>query len=150
MDEREKWQSLRCKIYPEGTLSSYRFVVVCARYEGRWMLSRHKRRDTWETQGGHIERGETPMETAVRELFEESGVSDAALYPVCDYLGYDDFGSATGVVFLADVHSLGTLPESEMKEVRMFEFLPEQLTYPAVTPRLMAEAFRMAREKGIL
>ena len=83
------------------------------------------------------------IKAAARELYEESGISDASLYPVCDYHGYDARGSADGVVFLADVRSIGQLPESEMKEVRLFTELPDNLTYPDVTPKLMREALEM-------
>ena len=38
----------------------YKYVVVFSRYQGRLLLSRHKERRTWETQGGHVEPGETP------------------------------------------------------------------------------------------
>ena len=137
MEERE---GLRCRVYPLGTLESYKYVVVCTRYRDAWLLSRHKKRSTWETQGGHIEPGETPIQAARRELYEESGVRDAALCPVCDYLGYDSASSANGMVFLAVVHEMGTLPESEMQEVALFETLPRELTYPNVSPHLYAEA----------
>jgi 8-oxo-dGTP diphosphatase len=146
MDDRKKRQSLRCLVYPLGTLKEYKYVVVCTRYEGQWLLSRHKKRDTWETQGGHIEQGETPLDAAQRELYEESGVSDAEIIPVCDYYGYDDKGHSNGVVFLAKVHSHGTLPESEMERVQAFAQLPENLTYPSVTPVLMAEALKCEKE----
>jgi 8-oxo-dGTP diphosphatase len=146
MDDRKKRQSLRCLVYPLGTLKEYKYVVVCTRYQGQWLLSRHKKRDTWETQGGHIEQGETPLDAAQRELYEESGVSDAEIIPVCDYYGYDDKGHSNGVVFLAKVHSLGTLPESEMERVQTFAQLPENLTYPSVTPVLMAEALKCEKE----
>ena len=134
---------LQCTVHPIASLDNYMFVVVCSRYRGQWLLSRHRKRDTWETQGGHIEPGETPLRAAARELYEESGVSDASLYPVCDYHGYDDRGSADGVVFLADIRRLGKLPESEMSEIRLFDELPEALTYPNVTPKLMQEALNM-------
>jgi len=136
---------LQCKIFPFGSCNPLLFVVVCSRYEGKWLLSRHKDRDTWETQGGHIEPGETPLDAALRELYEESGVTDAELYPLCDYLGYDAIGSAYGAVFFADVHSLGTLPESEMSETSLFESLPTELTYPNVTPLFMAQAEKQFR-----
>ncbi len=136
-------EQLQCKIYPAATQESYKYVVVCSNYEGKWLLSRHKARDTWETQGGHIEAGETPMEAANRELYEESGVEAAELYPICDYLGYRGTGGAYGMVFLAVVHSLGALPESEMQEVKTFEVLPPNLTYPLVTPRLIEEAGKL-------
>ena len=141
---------LQCKIYPFGSLSPVKYVVVCSYFEGKCMLSRHKKRSTWETQGGHIEIGETPMDAAKRELFEESGVTDATLYPVCDYLGYVSNGSANGVVFLADVHSLGELPESEMAEIMLFDTLPDNLTYPDVTPHLFEAAKQVVIEKGLI
>lgn len=38
------------------------------------LLVRHKDYDRWTQPGGHIEEGEIPEETAVREAFEETGV----------------------------------------------------------------------------
>lgn len=141
---------LQCKVYPFGSLSPLKYVVVCSFFNGKCLLSRHKKRDTWETQGGHIESGETPMEAAKRELFEESGVKDATLYPICDYLGSRESSSANGAVFLADVHSLGVMPESEMSETMLFVTMPDELTYPNVTPLLFEKAREFAAEKGIL
>lgn len=138
-------EELQCVIHAVGSLGIYRYVVVCSRYEGKWLLSRHKARDTWETQGGHIEPGETPLEAARRELYEESGVTDADILPVCDYCGYRQDSHANGMVFLARIHRLGTLPESEMQETRLFDVLPDNLTYPNVTPELMAQACRLLR-----
>jgi len=143
-------RDLQCKIYPFGTQTPIKYVVVCSFYQGKCLLSRHKKRDTWETQGGHIECGETAMEAAKRELYEESGAKVADIYPVCDYLGYTADGSAFGAVFLADVHELGQLPESEMSEAVLFQCLPEELTYPDVTSVLFEEARRVAVAKGIL
>ena len=139
-------RELQCKIYPAGSQTDYMFVVVCSFYRGKLLLSRRKDRDTWETQGGHIEPGEMPVDAAKRELFEESGVTEAEVICVCDYLGYDTRGSAYGVVYLAKVQNLGTLPESEMAEVQLFDDLPENLTYPNVTPKLFAEARRLLGE----
>ncbi len=135
--------NLKCWTAPLDSQRPHKYVVVCSRWQGQWLLSRHRERSTWETQGGHIEPGETPMQAAKRELYEESGAQEADLYPVCDYNGYTDSGSANGVVFLADVHSLGDLPESEMAEARAFAALPEALTYQHVTPVLMREAEKL-------
>lgn len=44
------------------------------------------------------------------------------------------------MLFLAQVHSLGTLPESEMEQAQLFETLPTNLTYSNVTPLLIEEA----------
>ena len=136
-------KELKCRIYPIGYLEKYKYTVICTYFDGKWVLSKHKNRNTWETQGGHIEEGETPMACAKRELFEESGIRDADIYPVCDYWGFNSQSSSNGMVFLAVVHALGELPNSEMKEIGMFKELPEALTYPNVSPKLFAEAEKM-------
>ena len=133
-------KELQCRIYPLGYLERYKYTVICTSYQGKWLLSKHKKRNTWETQGGHIEDGETPLECARRELFEESGIKDADIYPVCDYWGFNSQACSNGMVFLAVVHSLGELPESEMKETKIFDTLPDELTYPQTSPKLYAEA----------
>ena len=132
------------EIHPLGTIAPYKYVVVVSRYQGKYLLSRHKNRTTWETQGGHIEPGESPLDASRRELYEESGALDFDIGPVCDYWAGDERNSATGVVFLAQIQTLGPLPESEMAEVRTFEKLPENVTYPAITP----EIFRALENMG--
>jgi len=131
---------LRCTVYPLGHLKTYKYVVVCSFFNRKYLLSKHKIRDTWETQGGHVEDGETPLDAAKRELFEESGVSDAQIFPICDYLGYNSKRQANGQVFVAIVNSLNALPDFEMSEIATFEELPLNLTYPFVTPILFKQA----------
>lgn len=131
---------MTCKTYEVGTLPSYKYVVVLSRYQGKLLLSRHRMRTTWETQGGHIEPGETPLEAAKRELYEESGATDFDITPLCDYWAGDEQTrtGANGMVFTASIRALGPLPESEMAEVRGFDALPENVTYPGITPVLYA------------
>ncbi len=136
-------KELKCTVHPTGSLGEYKYVVICAFYEGKPILSRHAARTTWETQGGHIEAGETPIEAAKRELYEESGITDADIFPICDYYGYDDLGHANGMAFAAVVHTLNELPPYEMAEVKVFETLPDNLTYPDVTPLLFEQAKEM-------
>lgn len=50
--------------------------------------------------------------------------------------------SSNGQVFLAVVHSLDELPDSEMEKIELFEKLPENLTYPNVSPMLCEEAYK--------
>lgn len=136
-----------CKIYPLNHFSSHKYVVVLSRYQGKILLSRHRERDTWETQGGHIEAGETPLQAACRELFEESGAVQYQINPLFDY----SFGDNSGVAFEADILELGPLPESEMAEVRLFECLPPNLTYPAISPFLFSEQKHISEKnkKGV-
>lgn len=149
--EREEIRKeLQCKIYPLGSLQSYKFVVVCAFYRGEIILSKHQIRDTWETQGGHIEEGEAPLDAAQRELFEEGGIVDAELFSVCDYYGYNSERHSNGVVFAAVVHSISDMPHFEMSERKAFGELPSNLTYPKVTPVLFQCAAEYLKKKGLL
>ena len=132
-----------CRVFPLNTFPVYKYVVVFTRRNGQWLFSRHKQRQTWETQGGHIEPGETPLQAARRELYEESGAKEFTIVPVCDYWAGSDAESSVGAVFLAEITELGPLPDSEMAEVRAFDTLPENVTYPAITPMLFEELRRL-------
>ena len=131
----ERRKELQCRIHHTGELQTYKYVVVCSYYEGRWLLSRHKKRDTWETQGGHIEPGETPMDAARRELYEETGALEADIVPVCLYR-VD--GGAYGLLCRAEVRKCGPIPAAfEMAEVRFFDAPPGNWTYPHIVPWLL-------------
>lgn len=62
------------------------------------------------------------------------------LRPLCDYWAGDERTGegANGQVFAAEIRMLGPMPESEMAETRVFDALPDNLTYPAITPVLFA------------
>lgn len=134
---------MQWKRYPFGALDNYRYAVVFAVFENRWLFCRHKERDTWEMPGGHIEPGETPEEAARRELWEESGAEEFALYPAFDYWAGDEKSESGGQVYLAMITKMGPLPESEMAETALFEAFPESCTYPEI----MTENFSVV--KGI-
>ena len=141
----ERHNAMISKVYEVGALKTYKYVVVLSTCCGRIMLSRHKARTTWETQGGHVEAGETTLEAAKRELYEESGAIRFEICPICDYLAGDEQTGegATGMVFHAEIYEREELPESEMAEVQLFDALPENLTYPAITPELFAYFLKM-------
>lgn len=127
---------MKCETYDFEAEKPYRYVVIFSRYQNQLLLSRHRERSTWETQGGHIEQGETPLEAARRELWEESGAKEFSLELVCGYYAEDESSGAHGAVFAACIRELGPLPPSEMAEIALFRELPENLTYPGITPVL--------------
>ena len=114
-----------------------KFAVIAARYNGKWIFSRHRKRDTWEIPGGHREVGETVREAARRELFEETGATEYELSPVTAY-GVDRDGELSyGYLYFAEVTKLDVIPEgSEIGEIKLFETLPRELTYPEIQPAL--------------
>ena len=128
--------------------SALKFAVIAAQYQGRWILSRHKQRSTWEIPGGHREAGEAIDETAHRELWEETGAVDAALQRVCVYNVAQNGNPSYGMLYYANVSRLGALPEgSEIAEIGYFDDLPENLTYPAIQPHLYREILNRIKSK---
>lgn len=138
---------MHCEICDVSAVTNCEFVVSLTRYQDGWLFSRQKGRKTWETQGGHVEPGETPLEAARRELYEESGAV-AQMTPVCGYWADRSGVKRYGIVFLAEVERLDPMPESEMEEVCWFSGLPEKLTYREITPKLFAAVQRFIEEGG--
>ena len=119
-----------------GTLKNYHFVVVFARYNNQWLYCRAKDRDTYETAGGHIEKGETPLEAAKRELYEETGALSFDIEAAFDYSTYRPGAFYQGQVFYAKIHELGSIPDFEMAEVRQFDAIPDKMRFPQILPVL--------------
>ena len=124
---------------PAGARQKY--AVIIAKHEGKLLWCRHKDRDTWEVPGGHIEPSETAIEAAARELQEETGATDFTIAPVCWYRLHFNNGGLGSISLLcaAGVHAMGEL-HSEIAEIRTFEGVPTDLTYPDIQPYLLAEA----------
>ena len=135
------------RTYPFGEVGQYFSADIMAVYKGRWLFCMHRERETWEHPSGYIEVGETPLEAAKRELYEETGAIDFEIEPLCDYYIDGDLNGTHfrggGQVDLAVVHKLGALPRgSEMRKVGLFDHPPEKLTYP-----ILREYFPIAQEK---
>jgi len=114
-----------------------KFAVISARYNGEWIFCRHKERSTWEIPGGHREPDENILETAKRELHEETGATEFDLEEVCVY-GVDRDGEISyGLLCFAEVRKLGELPpEMEIGQIAFHNDLPKELTYPDIQPYL--------------
>lgn len=99
-------------------------VVLVSRYKNKWVYAKHKERQTWEIPGGHIEEGETWIEAASRELYEEIGATDAEIIPICLYSI-----STYGILCYANIKEIKELPQYEMDEIGFFDDEPDKLTY---------------------
>ncbi len=126
------------------------FAVIIARNEGKYVFCKHKDRDTWEVPGGHREAGEHIIDTAKRELYEETGALEFHIEPVCVYsvTSPDNFdGQETfGMLFYADIQSFEPELHSEIERIEITETLPEKWTYPLIQPELL----QFVKEKVIL
>ena len=128
---------------PGGAVIKY--AVITARYHGKWVLCRHRERTTWEIPGGHVEKDETTNRAASRELWEETGASEAKLYPICTY-AVEDYG----MLYYADIIEIGPIPTgSEIAEIAYFDALPDQLTYPHIQPALFNKVQKWLQTQGI-
>ena len=116
------------------------FAVIMTKYNGRWLYVRHKDRSTWEIPGGHREGNESISETASRELFEETGATKFSLTPTCIYSverGKNvDYTESFGQLFFADVEILSNQLHFEISSIKLFDEIPESLTYPLIQPSL--------------
>ncbi len=112
------------------------------------MFCKHKERDTYEVPGGHRENGETILEAAKRELFEETGAIAFDIKPVCVYsvtgktrvneTGEESFG----MLYYAEISAFEKELHSEMEQVLLLDELPGKWTYPQIQPLLIAEVQR--------
>lgn len=125
-----------------------KFAVIVSKSNGKWVFCRHKERTTFEIPGGHREAGEDILETAKRELSEETGALAFAIVPICVYsvIGknrINETGEETyGMLYYADITSFQSELHSEMEQVYLLEELPDNWTYPLIQPALIKEAQR--------
>lgn len=75
--------------FAPGHITASCYVVDA---EGRLLLHHHRRLGRWLQMGGHVERSESPVEAALREAEEESGLRDLTL--------------AVDTIFDVDVHPI--------------------------------------------
>ena len=76
---------LEVKFYDTVDDSLLKFAVIISQSNGKWVFCKHKERDTYEAPGGHREVGEDILETAKRELQEETGAIQFDIKPICVY-----------------------------------------------------------------
>lgn len=127
-----------------------KFAVIISKHSEKWVFCKHKERNTYEIPGGHREPNESILETAKRELREETGALQFDITPICIYSvtgknRVNQTGEETfGMLFFSDIQSFEKELHSEMESVSFFDTLPENWTYPLIQPLLIKEYLRRA------
>lgn len=104
-------------------------VAVYPRHAGKLLLIKHHRLGVWLPPGGELAEGETPLDAAARELFEETALRGA--FPLTSaidgtppgLIGYEEHiagnkGRHLNFVFVADVETTEVRPNDEFSEWR--------------------------------
>ena len=140
---------IKVNFYEHVDDSLLKFAVIISKTNGKWVFCKHKERDTYEIPGGHREKGEPILETAKRELKEETGAIDFTMKPVCVYsvigrtrVNENANDESFGMLFTADIVSFEPQLHSEMEKVIFSENLIDNWTYPSIQPELIEEAER--------
>jgi 8-oxo-dGTP diphosphatase len=126
------------------------FAVIMTKFNGQWLYVRHKDRNAWEIPGGHREENENINDTASRELFEETGAKKFKLTPICTYsVERDksvDYTESFGQLFYSEVETLDNLLHFEISEIKLFDEIPDNLTYPLIQPFLHNKVLEFLKE----
>ena len=123
-----------------------KFAVIIAKTGGKWVFCKHRERDTYEVPGGHREQEEDILETARRELKEETGAVAFTIKPICAYsvrgktrINENITDETFGMLYIADIISFEEL-NSEIEEILVTDSLIDNWTYPLIQPQLIEEA----------
>lgn len=137
---------LEVRFYDEVDDGLLKFAVIIARTDYKWVFCKHRERATYEIPGGHREDGESIMETARRELYEETGATDYKLTPICVYsvTTSDNFNTKEtfGMLYYAEIYAFAPELHSEIEQITITDQLVERWTYPLIQPKLIEEAQR--------
>ena len=136
---------MEVKFYDNVADELLKFAVIISMTNGKWIFCKHKERETYEVPGGRREFGENIIDTAKRELIEETGAIDFDIKPICVYsvtgktrvneTGEESFG----MLYFANIYSFEKELKSEIERIELFDDLPGEWTYPLIQPLLIAE-----------
>lgn len=95
--------------------------------------------------GGHREDNEDILNTAKRELYEETGATVFSINKICAYSvtgknKVNQSGEETfGMLYYADIKEFDKELHSEIEKVLFLDELPNEWTYPLIQPLLIKE-----------
>lgn len=139
---------IEVKFYDNVDDRLLKFAVIISKSNGQWVFCKHKDRNTYEVPGGHREKGELILDTAKRELKEETGAVDFTMKPICVYsvkgktrVNENVNDETFGMLYYADIYSFEEI-HSEIEKIIFMDDLVKEWTYPFIQPKLIEEAKR--------
>ena len=136
---------MEVKFYEDVEDELLKFAVIISRSQGKWVFCKHKERDTYEVPGGHREDNESILQTAKRELQEETGAVDFSIKKICVYsvIGKTRVNKtgeeSYGMLYYADIEKFDRELHSEIEKIVLLDELPTDWTYPLIQPLLIQE-----------
>ena len=143
---------MEVKFYEDVDDKLLEFAVIISKSQGKWVFCKHKERDTYEVPGGRREVNETILDTAKRELNEETGAIDFSIKKICVYsvIGktrVNESGNESyGMLYFADIKKFEKELHSEIEKIVLLDELPTKWTYPLIQPVLIQEFQRRTKD----
>jgi len=140
---------MEVKFYDNVNDELLKFAVIISKSSGKWVICKHKERDTYEAPGGHREANERIIDTAKRELYEETGALEFSITPICIYsvTGKNEVngtGEETfGMLYYAEIETFQEELHSEIEKIVLLDELPTEWTYPLIQPKLIAKVMEI-------
>ena len=127
---------IEVKFYDNVDDRLLKFAVIISKSNGQWIFCKHKDRNTYEVPGGHREKNELILDTAKRELKEETGAVDFTMKPICVYsvkgktrVNENVNDETFGMLYYADIYSFEEI-HSEIEKIILIDDLVKDWTYP--------------------
>ncbi|SEW30888.1 NUDIX hydrolase [[Clostridium] fimetarium] len=146
---------MEVKFYDNIDDELLKFAVIISKSSGKWVFCKHKNRDTYEVPGGHREANENIIDTAKRELYEETGalefsITPISVYSVTDKNEVNGTGEETfGMLYYAEIETFEEELHSEMEKIFLWDELPTEWTYPLIQPKLISKLKEIEEAKQI-
>ena len=118
--------------YIAGSLDNITYVRMVVKYNEKFVLCYHRNSKKWDCVGGRVEKCESPLAAAKRELFEETGAVDFDIVPVRDYERFLEDGTFynNNREYFVNVLKFSDLPDgSEMEKIGFFDKIPDDFRY---------------------
>lgn len=135
---------LEVNFYDKVDDEKLKFAVIVSKFQGKWVFCKHRERDTYEVPGGRREAGEDILQTAKRELYEETGAIDFDIEPVCVYsvkgktrVNKTSDEESFGMLYAARIRAFEWELHSEIEKIIITGELPGEWTYPLIQPKLL-------------